>query len=83
MSRPATSNFATGPHRQFAVARQPTQWDLILQALEITEHQAHLLFNKPEPKARRLKLWIMQNYRRCYIPLAFLTAEQQEIFSWE
>jgi hypothetical protein len=77
------SNFATGPARRLPVVHVPTQWQLLLRDLGLTEQDAHGLLKRTGAKALRLRLWIQSNYRRRYIPVRFLTAEQIEAFLWD
>jgi hypothetical protein len=80
------------PENDFAVSgywqrlggpEQPTEWELMLKSLELSEDQALLELESSGAKARKLRRWIEQNYRQRYIPSQFLTRRQLERFQWE
>jgi hypothetical protein len=64
------SNF--GSKAWITVPDQPTEWELMLQSLELNEAEALHQLEISGAKARALRLWIEQNYRQRYIPQKFL-----------
>ena len=71
------------PENSFAVSRpwlrgpdQPTEWELMLQSLELTEAEARRQLEINGAKSSALRLWIEQNHRQRYVPLQFLMWRQ-------
>ena len=64
------NNFGT--RGWISVPDQPTEWELLLQTLELNEDEAWGQLGIGGAKSRALRLWIQQNYRQRYIPQRFL-----------
>ena len=77
------NNYASGAWHRLSVPTGPTQWELMLASLELTENEARRLLGIGGAKAGALRLWIEQNYRVRYIRTRFLTQRQMERFRWE
>jgi hypothetical protein len=77
-SRTLVSNFATGPTRQLPMNITPTQWELLLADMQISEEDAQCLLEQTGEKSRQLRRWIHKHHDRLYVPTKFLTAEQME-----
>ena len=77
-SRSLENNYASGAWRRLSVPTGPTQWELMLANLELTENEARGLLGIGGAKACTLRLWIEQNYRERYIPTEFLTRRQMQ-----
>ena len=61
----ASSSWLRGPD-------QPTEWELMLQSLDLTEAEARRQLEISGARSSALRLWIEQNHRQRYIPLQFL-----------
>jgi hypothetical protein len=84
LSRCFENTYAAGPHRRLSVPDRPTQWELMLQSLELTESQArHLLKIPSSQKGGQLRRWIERHHRDRFVPVRFLTAEQADRCRWD
>jgi len=73
MGIPPQNSFSFGYWRRPSETDQPTEWELMLQSLELTEDEAWRQLEISGAKARALRCWIEENHRQRYIPLQFLT----------
>jgi hypothetical protein len=55
---------------------QPTEWELMLQSLELTEAEARRQLEINGAKSSALRLWIEQNHRQRFVPMQFLMWRQ-------
>ena len=67
------NNYATaGNWSLLSVPARPTEWELMLVSLELTEDEAWRQLGIGGAKATALRRWIEQNHRQRYIPQQFL-----------
>jgi len=57
-------------------AARPTEWELMLVSLELTEDEAWRQLGIGGAKATALRRWIEQNHHQRYIPPQFLGRRQ-------